>query len=102
MKSLREEMQSIKKASEAEVDKTSKTGPSKQSVGLYDPNIHPNPRTSDHLDGQPMETDFCGPSLPLRFGQSVQSEHGSKHGSSFRTLGSSFQTLGATSKGVFY
>ena len=79
IKSLREEMQSIKKASEAEVDKTStstsKAGPSKQS----DPNIYPNPRTSDHSDAQPMETDFCGPSLPPRFGQSVQSDHGSKH-----------------------
>ena len=26
-----------------------------------------------------METDFCGPSLPPRFTQSVQSDHGSKH-----------------------
>ena len=26
-----------------------------------------------------METDFCGPSLPPWFGQSAQSEHGSKH-----------------------
>ena len=44
MESLREEMQSMKKASKAEVDKTStstsKAGPSKQS----DPIIHPNPR----------------------------------------------------------
>ena len=83
MKSLREEMQSMKKASEAEVDKTSastsKAGHSKQSVDLSDPNIHPKPRTSDHLDAQPMETDFCDPSLPPRFGQSVQSNHGSKH-----------------------
>ena len=83
MKSLREEMQSMKKASEAEVDETfaspSKAGPSKQSVELSGPNIHPNPPTSDYLDAQPMETDFCGPSLPPRFGQSVQSNHGSKH-----------------------
>ena len=83
MKSLREEMQSMKEASEAEIDKnsasTSKAGPSKQSVELSDPNIHPNPRTSDHSDAQPMETDFCGPSFPPRFGQSVQSDHGSKH-----------------------
>ena len=39
----REEMQSMKKASKAEVDKTSastsKTGPNKQSVELSDPNI---------------------------------------------------------------
>ena len=57
----------MKKASEAEVDKTSastsKAGPSKQSVELSDPNIYPNPWTSVHLDAQPMETDFCGPSL---------------------------------------
>ena len=76
-------MQSVKKASEAEVDKTSastsKAGPSKQSVELSDPNIHLNPRTSDHSDAQPMETDFCGPSLPPRFTQSVQSDHGCKH-----------------------
>ena len=26
-----------------------------------------------------MEVDFCGPSLPPRFTQSVQSDHGSKH-----------------------
>ena len=79
MKSLREEIQSMKKASEVEVDKTSastsKAGPSKQS----DPIIHPNPRTFDHSDAQPMEMDFCGPSLPPRFIQSVQSDHGSKH-----------------------
>ena len=79
MKSVREEMQSMKKASEAEVDKTSsstsKAGPSKQSVELPDPNSWP----SDHLDAQPMETYFCGPSPPPRFGQSVQSDHGSKH-----------------------
>ena len=79
MKSLREEMQSMKKASEAEVDKTStstsKAGPSNQSDLI----IHPNPRASDHSDAQPMETDFYGPSLPPRFKQSVQSDHGSKH-----------------------
>ena len=82
-KSLREEMQSIKKASEAEVDKTcastSKVGPSKQPVELSDPNIQPNLRTPDHPDAQPMETDFCCPSLPPRFSQSVHSEHDSKH-----------------------
>ena len=76
-------MQSIKKASEAEVDKistsTSKAGPSKQSVELSNPNNQLNPRTFDHSDDQqPMETDFCGPSLPPRFDQSAQSEHGSE------------------------
>ena len=79
MKSLREEIRSMKKASKTEVDKTSastsKAGPSKQS----DPNIHPNPWTSNHLDAQPMETGFCGRSLPPSFTQSVQSDHGSKH-----------------------
>ena len=81
MKSLREEMQCMKKASEVEVDKTSistsKSGPSKQSVELSDPNIQPNPRTSDHSDTQPMEKELFGPSVPPQFGQSVQSEHGS-------------------------
>ena len=82
MKSLRKEMQSMKKASEAEVDQTSastsKAGSSKQFVELSNPNNQPNPRTSDHSDGQqPMEMDFCGPSLPPRFSQSAQSEHGS-------------------------
>ena len=80
VKSLIEEMQSMKKASKAEVDKTSastsKAGPSKQSVELPDPNTHLNP---DYSDAQPMETDFCGPSLPPRFSQSVQSNHGSKN-----------------------
>ena len=79
MKSPGEEMQSMKKASEAEVDKTfastSKTEPSKQSVELPHVNTHLNPRMSD----QPMETDFFGPSLPPRFCQSVQSDHGCKH-----------------------
>ena len=65
-------MQSMKKASETEVDKTSastsKAGHSKQSVEFTDPNIQLNPRTSDHSDAQLMETDFCGSSLPPRFG----------------------------------
>ena len=73
----------MKKASEAEVVKTSastsKAGPSKPSVELPDLITHRNPPTSDHSDAQPIETDFCGPSLPPRFGQSVQSDHGSKH-----------------------
>ena len=67
MKSLREVMQSMKKASEVEVDKTSastsKARPSKQS----DPNIHLNRQTSDHSDAEPMKTDLCGPSLPPQF-----------------------------------
>ena len=63
MKCLRDKIQSIKKAYKAEVDKTSastsKAGPSKQSDWI----IHPNPRTSDHSDAQPMKMDFCGPSF---------------------------------------
>ena len=86
MKSLREEMQSMKKASKAEVDKTStstsKAGLSKQP----DPIIHPNPRTSDQLDVQPMETDLCSPSLPPWC--TVRSW--------LQTLGSSIQTLGSS------
>ena len=83
MKSLREELQSMKKASEVEVDKTpastSNAGPSKQSVELSDLNIHPKTRTSNHSDAQLVEMDFCGPSVPPQFDQSVQSDHGSKH-----------------------
>ena len=57
---------------------TSKVGPSKQSVELSDPNNQPNLWTSDHSDAQPMETDFCGPSLPPRLSQTTQSKHGSE------------------------
>ena len=75
MKSLLDEMHSMKKASEAEVDKTSaslsKAGPSKQ----------PDPTTwaSDHSDAQPVDTDVYGPPLPPKSTQSVQSDHASKH-----------------------
>ena len=72
-------MQSIKKASEVEVDKTSasisKAGPSKQP----DPTTRvsdPTTWASKHSDAQPMDTDLYGPSLPPRFTQSVQSDHG--------------------------
>ena len=75
MKSLRDKMHSMKKASKTEVDKTSaslsKGGPSKQP--------DPTPRASDHLDAQPMDTDIYGPPLPPKFTQSVQSDHASKH-----------------------
>ena len=75
MKSLREKMQSMKKASEAEVVKTS------ASISKAGPNKQPDPttRASEHSDAQPIDTDFCGPSLPPRFTQSIQSDHGSKH-----------------------
>ena len=79
MKSLRVEMQSLKKEVDKTSASTSKAGPSKQSVELSDPNNQPNPRTSDHSDAQLMETDFYGPSLPPRFGQTVQFKQGSEH-----------------------
>ena len=82
MKSLRDEMHSMKKASEAEVDKTSaslsKAGPSNQP----DPTLqssNPTTRASDHSDAQPMDTEVYGPPLPPKFTQSVQSDHASKH-----------------------
>ena len=75
LEKLREEMQSMKKASEAEVDKTSaslsKAGPSKQP--------DPTTRAFEHSDARPMDTDLYGPFLPPRFTHSVQSDHGSKH-----------------------
>ena len=65
----------MKKVSKVEVDKTSasisKAGPSKQ--------LDPTTQASEDSDAQPMDTDFCGPSLLPRFTQSVQSDHGSKH-----------------------
>ena len=75
MKSLRDEMHSMKKASKAEVDKTSASlsnaGPSKQP--------DPTTRASDHLYALPMDTDVYGLPLPPKFTQSVQSNHASKH-----------------------
>ena len=75
-------MQSMKKASETEVNKTytslSKAGPSKQP----DPTTqtsHPTTQASDHSDAQHMDTDVYGPPLPPKFPQSVQSENASKH-----------------------
>ena len=74
-------MHSMKKASEAEVDKTSaslsKAGPSKQT----DPTPQasdPTTRASDHSDALPMDTDVYGTPLPPKFTQSVQSDHASK------------------------
>ena len=64
-------MQSMKKASEEEVAKTS------TSISKAGPNKQPDMTTwaSEHLDAQSVDTDFCGPSLPPRFTQSVQSNH---------------------------
>ena len=86
MQSLRYKFKTMKKASEARVDQISasnsnqKPGTSKQSDDLP-ANPNPNPSTeqpntqvSEHTD-EPMEMDFCGPSLPPQFGQSAQSEH---------------------------
>ena len=82
MKSFRDEMQSMKKASETEVDKTSaslsKAGPSKQS-DLTTWTSDPTTRASDHSDAQPMDTDVYGPPFLPKFTQSVQSDHASKH-----------------------
>ena len=59
-------MQSMKKASEVEVDKTTQTS-------------DPTTQASDHLDVQPIDMDVHGPPLPPKFTQSVQSYHASKH-----------------------
>ena len=82
IKSLQDEMQSMKKASEVEVDKTSaslsKAGPSKQpdlTTGTSDPTT----QASDHTDAQSMDTDVYGPPIPPKFTQSVLSDHASKH-----------------------
>ena len=82
MKSLRDEMQSMKKASQAEVDKTSaslsKAGPSKEPDPTMTRTSHPT-RASALSDAQPMDTDVYGPPLPPKFTQSVQSDPASKH-----------------------
>ena len=79
MKSLLDEMHSMKKAFEVDTTSVSlsKAGASKQP----DPTTLASDRTtraSDHLDAQPMDTDVYGP-LPPNFTQSVQSDHASKH-----------------------
>ena len=82
MKSRRDEIHSMKKASEAEVDKTSaslsKAGPTKQP----DPTLlasDPTTLASDYSDAKPMDMDIHGPPLPPKFTQSVQSDHASKY-----------------------
>ena len=84
MKSLRDEMQCMKKsAKEVELDQSStsasKPGPSKQSDN-FPPNSAPKTH-SEHTD-EVMELDVYGPSLPPQCGD-AQSEHGSdlNHGS---------------------
>ena len=74
VKSLREEMQSMKKASEVDVDKTSatlsKAGPSKQP----DPTTQASDPTTRMLNLWTQTSVI----LPPRFTQSVQSDHGCK------------------------
>ena len=84
MKSLRDEMQSMKKsAKEVELDQSStsasKPGPSKQFDNLP-PNSAPN--THSECTDEAKEFDVYGPSLPQQFGD-AGSEHGSdpNHGS---------------------
>ena len=78
MKSLRDEMQSMKKTvKEVEVDQTpasaSKPGTSKQTDTLPQ-NTTPNTQPSEHMD-EAMELDLYGSPLPPRFGD-AQSEYG--------------------------
>ena len=83
MKSLRNEMHSMKKASESDVVQTSdslpKAGPSKQPDPITTQTSISTTRASDHLDAQPMDTDHYGPPLPPKSTQSVQSKHASRH-----------------------
>ena len=74
MKSLRDEMQSIKKSvKEVELDQSStsasKPGPSKETDELP-------PNTTSEPTDEAIELDVYGPSLPPWFGD-AQSEHGS-------------------------
>ena len=75
-------MQSMKKASKAEVDNTSaslsKAGPSKQPEPTTTQTSHLT-QASDHSEAQPMDSDVYGPPLPSKFTQSVLSNPASKH-----------------------
>ena len=74
MKSLREEMYSMKKASKSDVVQTSdslpKAGPHKQPDPITTRTSISTTRASDHLDDQPMDTDHYGPPLPPKSTQS--------------------------------
>ena len=78
MESLRDEMHSMKKASESDVVQTSdslpKAGTSKQPDPFPTRTSISTNRASDHSDAQPMDTEHYGPPLPPQFSQSVQSE----------------------------
>ena len=83
MKSLRDKMLSFKKASESDVVKTSdsaQAGPKPGTSNQPDPikTRTSIPRTSDHSDVLPMDTEHYGPPLPPKSSQNVQSEHASK------------------------
>ena len=75
MKSLRDEMHSMKKASESDVvqtcDSLPKAGPSKQPDQITTRTSISTTRASDHSDAQPMDTDHYGPPLPPKSTQSV-------------------------------
>ena len=83
MKSLRDKIHCMKKASELDVVQTSdslpKAGPSKQPDPIKTWTSISTTRASDHSDAQPMDTDHYGPPLPPKSTQSVQSEHASRH-----------------------
>ena len=83
MKSLRDEMHSMKKASKSDVVQTSdslpKVGPSKQADPIPTRTSISTTQASDHSDAQPMDTEHYGPPLPPQSTQSVQSEYASKH-----------------------
>ena len=83
MKSLRDNMHSMKKASESDVvqtpDSLLKAGPSKQPDPITTRTSISTTWASDHSDAQPMDTDHYGPPLPPKSTQSVQCEHASRH-----------------------
>ena len=68
MKSLRDEMHSMKKASKLDVVQTSnslpKAGPSKHPDPIMTRTSISTTRASDHSDAQAMDTDQYGPPLP--------------------------------------
>ena len=83
MKSLRDEMLSLKKASELDVVQTSDSSKARPKPGTSNqpdpiPTRTSTSRESDHSDVQPMDTDFYGPPLPPESSQNVQSELASK------------------------
>ena len=83
MKFLRDEMHSMKKASESDVVQTSdslpKAGPSKQPDLITTRTSISMTQASIQSDAQPMGTDHYGPPLTPKPTQSIQSEHASRH-----------------------